>query len=138
MLTAQNRHHDALAIANQAVQILKRLALTEPDTHEPDLAQSLNNLSVLLTVLGRHSDALAAADQSVQIRRRLARANPAVHEPDLAQSLMLLTSARLNTRHQAPFAAIKEACGILRRQNKPSAAFETNLTTALSAAVITL
>jgi hypothetical protein len=52
MLTAQNRHHDALAIANQAVQILKRLALTEPDTHEPDLAQSLNNLSVLLTVLG--------------------------------------------------------------------------------------
>jgi hypothetical protein len=51
---------------------------------------------------------------------------------------MLLTSARLNTRHQAPFTAIKEACGILRRQNKPSAAFETNLTTALSAAVITL
>ena len=65
----------------------RRLAAANPAAYEPDLATSLNNLSIRLAEAGRRDEALTAIQDAVEIYRRLAAANPAAYEPDLAMSL---------------------------------------------------
>ncbi|MFE6164126.1 tetratricopeptide repeat protein, partial [Streptomyces sp. NPDC056486] len=60
-----------------------------PDAYEPDLAMSLNNLSVGYGATGRRAEALTAIEEATAIRRRLAAANPDPYEPDLANSLWI-------------------------------------------------
>ena len=59
---------------------------------QPDLARSLNNLSVRLADLGRREDALAASQEAVAIYRELAAARPDAFRPDLARSLNNLSA----------------------------------------------
>ena len=70
----------------------RRLAAANPAAYEPDLAMSLNNLSVDLADAGRRDEALTASQDAAKIRRRLAAANPAAYEPDLAMSLNNLSN----------------------------------------------
>ncbi|MFB7675809.1 tetratricopeptide repeat protein [Kitasatospora purpeofusca] len=65
----------------------RTLAATDPDTYLPDLATSLNNLSVRLGEVGRRAEGLAAVEEAVAIRRTLAEANPDAYLPDLAGTL---------------------------------------------------
>ncbi|MFV2099449.1 tetratricopeptide repeat protein, partial [Micromonospora sp. LOL_014] len=65
----------------EAADIYRRLATVNPAAYEPELAASLNNLSVDLSEAGRRDEALDATVESVTIRRRLAQANPAAYEP---------------------------------------------------------
>lgn len=44
--------------------------------HEPELAQSLNNLGVRLAGLGRPEEALEVTTEAVEILRRVAAGNP--------------------------------------------------------------
>jgi len=83
--------------------------------YRPDLALSLNNLSVSLTKLGRPEDALAAIEEAVTIRRELAAARPEAYRPDLALSLNNL-AARLADlgRPEDALAASQEAVTIRR------------------------
>ena len=53
----------------------------------PDLAESLNNMAVVLGDLGRPEDALAAIEEAVTIRRELAARWPDAHRHELEQSL---------------------------------------------------
>ncbi|MGH3568804.1 MAG: hypothetical protein ACRDRH_22810, partial [Pseudonocardia sp.] len=55
---------DALTATTDAVEIRRRLAATNPAAFEPDLASSLNNLSVMLSNLGRREDALTATSDA--------------------------------------------------------------------------
>jgi tetratricopeptide (TPR) repeat protein len=86
-LSRVGRHRDALAPAEEAVTLYRRLAEANPAAHLPYLAASLNSLGNHLSEVGRRQDALAKAEEAVTLYRRLAETNPAAHLPDLAMSL---------------------------------------------------
>ncbi|MFI9724679.1 ATP-binding protein, partial [Streptomyces sp. NPDC052396] len=76
----------------------------------PDLAMSLNNLSVDLGEVGRREEGLAAIREAADHYRALAEANPDAYLPDLAGALNNL-SIRLGEvgRREEGLAAIREA-----------------------------
>ncbi|MDG4834798.1 tetratricopeptide repeat protein [Solwaraspora sp. WMMD1047] len=115
-LANTGRREQALAPAEEATGIYRRLAKVNPDAYLPDLAASLNNLGMILSVLGRREQALAPAEESTGIYRRLAKVNPDAHLPNLAASLhnlgMILSV--LGRREQA-LAPAEEAVTIRRR-----------------------
>jgi len=74
----------AVVLTTQVVERHRRLAAANPAAYEPDLAMSLNNLSVRLAVAGRRDEGLATIEEAVEVYRRLAAANPAAYEPNLA------------------------------------------------------
>ncbi|MEV0188296.1 tetratricopeptide repeat protein, partial [Kitasatospora purpeofusca] len=90
----------------------RALAGADPDAHLPDLASSLNNLSIRLGDAGRREEGLTAVQEAVRIRRTLAGANPDAHLPDLAGALNNL-SVRLSDagRREESLAAVQEATG---------------------------
>jgi tetratricopeptide (TPR) repeat protein len=77
------RREDALAAIEEAAQVYRELAAARPDAFRPDLASSLNNLSVRLADLGRREDALAAIEEAAGIRRELAARWPDAHQHEL-------------------------------------------------------
>ncbi len=81
------RREEALAAAQEAVDIRRRLAAARPDAFLPDLASSLNNLGNRLSELGRREQALANAQEATDTYRRLAAARPDAFLPNLAGSL---------------------------------------------------
>jgi tetratricopeptide (TPR) repeat protein len=86
-LSDLGRREEALAAAEEAVSLYRRLASARPDAFLPDLAGSLNNLANMLSALGRREEALAAAEEAVFLRSRLASARPDAFLPDLACSI---------------------------------------------------
>ncbi|MFG1954829.1 tetratricopeptide repeat protein [Micromonospora sp. NPDC048830] len=106
-LANAGRQEEALAPAQEAVTIHRRLAEANPDTHLPRLAGSLNNLANYLSELGRREEALAPAQEAVTIHRRLAEANPDTHLPRLAMSLDTLGNvlSKLGRRREAATSA---------------------------------
>ncbi|MFB6694611.1 hypothetical protein ACFCX3_29260 [Streptomyces virginiae] len=91
------RPTEALTATEQAVHIYRRLAATDPTSHEPDLAASLRILGARLSEAERPTEALPTTEQAVHIYRRLAATDPTAHEPRLAASqtvwAMLLASS---------------------------------------------
>jgi tetratricopeptide (TPR) repeat protein len=81
------RREEALAPAQEAVTIGRRLAKDSPAAYLPDLASALNKLGAFLSEVGRREEALAPAQEAVTIGYRLAEANPAAYLPDLAGAL---------------------------------------------------
>ena len=79
------RRHDALAPAEEATQLYRELAETNP-AFLPDLAAALTNLGGFYGEVGRRHDALAPTEEAVRLYRELAAANPAFL-PDLAAAL---------------------------------------------------
>ena len=86
-LSAFGRREDALAAAQEAADIYRKLAKENPQAFLPDLAMSLNNLGTMLSDLGRREDALDGGQEAADIRRKLAEKNPQAFLPDLAMSL---------------------------------------------------
>ncbi len=83
--TPARRREDALAAVEEAVEIRRELARERPDAFRPDLATSLNNLSL---ELGTWEEALVAIEEAVAIRRQLAARWLAAFQPALARSLL--------------------------------------------------
>jgi hypothetical protein len=54
-LSDLGRREEALAAAQEAVDIRRRVAAARPDAFLPDLAMSLNYLGTMLSDLGRRS-----------------------------------------------------------------------------------
>ena len=128
------RHAEALAPAEQAVDIYRRLAEDNPAAYLPNLAGSLTNLGASLWELGRRGDALAPTEGGVRFWRRLADENPAAHLPDLAMSLTNLGSllSELGRRGDA-LAPTAQAVDIRRQlANENPAAHLPNLAIALT------
>jgi hypothetical protein len=111
-----NRLEEALAAAEQTVEIRRRLAADQPNVFEPDLARSLTYLGLMLAKLGRLEESLAAAEEAAGNFRRLAAVWPQAFESGLATSLSSLGSmlSVLGRREEA-LAAAEEATGIFRR-----------------------
>lgn len=72
---------------DESLAIYRRLAATEPDTYEPYVARTLNNLAVLHKDTQRYAEAEKEYSESLEIYRKLAAVNPAVYEPDVARTL---------------------------------------------------
>jgi tetratricopeptide (TPR) repeat protein len=100
------------------VGLYRRLAARNADAFQPDLAMSLNNLSVDLSDLGQREDALAASHEAVELYRQLVARNGEAFQPDLATSLSNL-GTRLSDlgRHEEALAAQREA-GQLRSKSR--------------------
>ncbi|MFE1920985.1 tetratricopeptide repeat protein [Streptomyces asoensis] len=86
-LSAVGRWEEALAAAQEAVEICRQLASGNPAAHASDLARSLSNLGEALSAVGRREEALIAGEEAVEIYRLPASGNPAAHASDLARSL---------------------------------------------------
>jgi tetratricopeptide (TPR) repeat protein len=66
-LSELGRREEALAAAQEAVQIRRALAAARPEAFTPDLARSLSNLAAMLSELGRREEALAAAQEAAAL-----------------------------------------------------------------------
>ena len=62
--------------SRKPVAVRRRLAAANAAAYEPDLAMSLNNLSVRLAEAGRRDEGLTAIEEAVAVRQRLARTRP--------------------------------------------------------------
>ena len=89
----------ALAPITEAVQIRRRLAEANPAAYLPDLAASLNNLSLRQSDTGDRAGALTSITEAVEHYQRLAQANPAAYLPDLAMSLNNLSDQLTDAGH---------------------------------------
>ncbi|WP_217212446.1 tetratricopeptide repeat protein [Streptomyces sp. AC550_RSS872] len=123
-LASAGRWEQALAAAQNATDLYRRLAEDNWGVYGRCLAGSLNNLGNRLADLGRSKDALTAAQNASDLYRRLAEDNPqtGTFDPDFARSLSNLAS-RLSDlgRHQESWAAEKEAVNLWQRlaENSP-------------------
>ena len=84
----------AVGIGLRLVADRERLAQASPDAYLPDLASSLNNLSVRLGEAGRRAEGLAAIERAVVISGDLVARYPQAFEPDLARVLADLGDQR--------------------------------------------
>jgi tetratricopeptide (TPR) repeat protein len=119
------RREDALAAAQEATDIYRRVAAERPDEFLPNMASSLNNLGIRLSELGRHEDALAAAEEATGIYRRAVAERSDTFLPDLAAALNNLGAfLRELGRREDALAATEEATVICRRvaAERPDAA----------------
>ncbi|MFB7124279.1 hypothetical protein ACFCY1_11830, partial [Kitasatospora sp. NPDC056273] len=71
----------AARLAHTITTHYRTLAETNPEAYLPNLATSLNNLSVRLNDAGRPGEGLAVIQEAVAIRRALAETNPDAHLP---------------------------------------------------------
>jgi hypothetical protein len=70
--------------------------MERPAAFNPDLAESLHNLSFRLLDMGRQEEALDGIQKGVEIRRGLAMQYPLVFKPKLTNSLDLLSRVLSN------------------------------------------
>jgi hypothetical protein len=115
-LTNAGQHEAALAPAEEATSIYRRLAETNPAAFLPDLAGLLSDLGMFLSRLGRRGDALAPAEEAVTIRRQLAQADPATYLPNLATSLNNLSNRLSELGRRGDALAPAEEAVTIRRQ----------------------
>ncbi|MEU2026201.1 tetratricopeptide repeat protein [Streptomyces sp. NPDC016469] len=113
--STQRLFRTATRLAQVITSRYRPLVKADPDTYLPQLAGSLNNLSIRLGDMGRREEGLDAIKEAVSIHRVLAEANPDAYLPDLAMSLNNL-STRLGDmgRRVEGLDAVEEAVGIRR------------------------
>ncbi|MDQ3151053.1 MAG: tetratricopeptide repeat protein [Actinomycetota bacterium] len=107
---------EALAPAQEAVDIRRRLAETAPAAYLPDLAMSLNNLANHLAEVGQRTEALAPAQEAAQLYRRLAETAPAAYLPNLAASLNNLAIRLAEVGQHDEARAVSEEAARARQQ----------------------
>ena len=86
-LQEQNDFKNALPLYTEALDIIRKLALTQPEAYEPDVATTLNNIAVLHDEQGKLDQAEAEHTEALEIRRRLALTQPEAYEPNVATTL---------------------------------------------------
>ncbi|MEU4510926.1 hypothetical protein AB0G05_15660, partial [Nonomuraea wenchangensis] len=124
----------ALETIQEAVTIRRTLAQTNPAAFLPDLAMSLNNLSIQQSEAGDRAQALETIQEAVTICSALAQTNPAAFLPDLAMSLNNLSIQQSEAGDRAgALETIQEAvtiCSALAQTNP--AAFLPDLASSLN------
>jgi len=131
LLNAAGRPQEALVRAQESLRTYRSLIKTDP-AYLPDLATTLNTLSVIYGVLGRREEALVLTKEAVLISRELAKNNPA-YLPELAMSLDTLGNrySVIGLSQEALFPT-KEAVRIYRKLAKDNPVFLIDLASALA------
>ncbi|MFD8213584.1 tetratricopeptide repeat protein [Streptomyces sp. NPDC059697] len=115
-LVRAGHREDAVAAAEKAVALLRKLAAVEAATHEPALAMALAQLSERAHTADRTEASRHAAEEAVGLFRRLAATDPTAHEPGLALSLSHLGVGLSEARDpEAALAVTQRAMGIFQR-----------------------
>ena len=94
----QNDFHDAEIYYERALEIRQRLAKSNPNAYEPNVAATLNNLASLYSDTQRFTESEEMYKQAFEIRQRLAKSNPNAYEPDVAAMLNNLALLYSNTQ----------------------------------------
>ena len=130
-LHENNQYTKCEAYIEESVSIRADLCREDPETYEPDLAASYNNLANLYSDTQRFQESEAMYKLALAIRQRLAKANPLAYEPDLAQSYNNLAILyRATRRFQESEAMHKSALVIRERLAKANPqAYEPDLAT---------
>ncbi|MEB3316524.1 MAG: tetratricopeptide repeat protein [Cyanobacteriota bacterium] len=131
MLSKVGRRQEALAPTEEALNIYRELAKTNPAVL-PDLAWAMNNLGVRLSNLGRRQEALAPTEEALRIYRELAKTNPAFL-PDLARALTSLGFIQFQLdQPEIARNAYEESIDILRPLAASNPAFQDDLQRSLN------
>lgn len=85
-LHENNQYTKCEAYIEESVSIRADLCREDPETYEPDLAASYNNLANLYSDTQRFQESEAMYKSALAIRERLAKANPQASESVLADS----------------------------------------------------
>lgn len=86
-LKEHKQYKDATPFYEEALEIRRTFARTNPQTFLPDLATTLNNLGVLHWNTNNLEQAEAEHKEALEIRRTLAQTNPQAFLPDVATTL---------------------------------------------------
>jgi len=86
-LATLGRYEEALAVAEDAARIARKLAQDQPDLFLPDLAMSLQTLGNRLGDLGRNEEALATEQEALRTIQKLARVTSNNFTHDIATLL---------------------------------------------------
>ena len=76
----------------EALEIRRRLAASNSQAYEPDVAQTLSNLASLYSNTQRLEESEVMYKEALEIRRRLAAYNPQAYAPYVATSLYNLAN----------------------------------------------
>ncbi|MEU1403430.1 tetratricopeptide repeat protein [Streptomyces sp. NPDC005728] len=114
-LAAAGYDGEALEVARKSVAIRRELASVDPSLH-PDLARSLNTLTLRHHEAGRYTEALEAVEESLRIRRHAAQSRPDAYADELASALTNKANVlRDSGDAHGALEAAREAVGIKRR-----------------------
>ena len=115
-LRENKQYHRIGNLYEESLAIRRRLAQNDPETFEPDVALTLNNLANLHSDTQCYAAAEAEYGEALAIRRRLAQQQPEAFEPDVARTLNNLANLHSDThRYAAAEAEYGEALTIRRR-----------------------
>ena len=115
-LQKQNQFSKAAIYYQKALAICRRLAQSNPQAYEPNVATTLNNLANLYKNTQRFSESEEMFKEALTIRRRLAQSNSQAYEPYVADTLNDLAILYQNTqRFSESEEMYKEALAIRRR-----------------------
>ncbi|SFV89425.1 TPR repeat-containing protein [hydrothermal vent metagenome] len=85
----QDQNTQAEKAYDEALEIRRTLAKTNPDVYQPDVAMTLNNLAILYSKQNQNTQAEEAYDEALEIRRTLVKTNADVYGIDLANTLVM-------------------------------------------------
>jgi tetratricopeptide (TPR) repeat protein len=116
VLTSLGHHDEALAPSVRAVEVYRRLAGRNPDSHQPSLARSLTNLGIRLSYLNRLREAQTACHEGIEMVRGLIRNDLGSFDEYLAEGLNTNGAIlhRMDCDKEA-HEAMKEAVEVYRR-----------------------
>ena len=120
----QNRKDEAQAEYQEALQIRRKLAKSNPEAYLPDVADTLNDLANLDSAQHRRDQARSEYQEALQIRRKLAQSSPEVYLPDVAGTLNNLANLDSDqNRHDQARSEYQEALETYRglAQTNPEA-----------------
>ena len=120
----QNQFRKSRIYYERALEICRRLSLSNPQAYDPDVAMTLNNLAILYSDTQRLSESELMYKEALEIFRRHAQSNPQAYEPDVAMTLNNLAILYSDTQRLSESELMyKEALEIRRRlaQSNPQA-----------------
>jgi hypothetical protein len=91
-LAEAGRRAEALATAQETVDLDRELTALNRDAHVPDLARSLTTLARQLQGVGQHFNALAAAREAAQLYHLVRRIHGDVYADDVSRAERLVAS----------------------------------------------
>ncbi len=91
-LQEHNQFKEALPLYEEALEIRRQLAVSNPQLHLSGVADSLSNLANLHRDLNEYETALGEYEEALEIRRQLAANDPQSYLPDVADSLSNLAN----------------------------------------------
>ncbi|WP_421828790.1 tetratricopeptide repeat protein [Larkinella sp.] len=99
--TDHNRPKEAEVSLLESKRVREKLAWTNPDQYEPDLAVTLHSLGYFYAVMNRSQESEAVFLQAKELRQKQAKRDPDKYEPNLASALNALAGTYFNTNQKA-------------------------------------